>query len=147
MHRRSKLAGRGSSSTSSFSGNLAVSPPCPAHFSIAFPGDGERVVTVAAVDPGGERKSYSSCGSTSPPLKPGTAAVVPASPRRYGRNRSPARRPPPPQVAALAALVLARHPEWAPRQVHAFLEKASLDLGAPGVDCETGHGLARLPAP
>lgn len=114
--------------------------------SIAFPGDGEPVFTVGAVDAAGRRKLYSSCGPTGRRAKPDFAAQVPfvslCRAESFSGTSAAA-----PQAAGLAALILGRHPDWSRQRVHDFLRVASEDLHEPGHDCETGYGLLRLPAP
>ena len=46
-----------------------------------------------------------------------------------------------PYVAALAALILEKHPTATPYQVRKLIEATALDIGAAGFDVETGHGL------
>lgn len=48
-----------------------------------------------------------------------------------------------PQVAAVAALVWAQHPEWKPYQVRNHLKQTAEDLGTPGWDVLSGDGLLR----
>ena len=46
-----------------------------------------------------------------------------------------------PQVAAAAALLLDAHPELAPSDVASLLRRSAADLGAAGVDVQTGYGM------
>lgn len=116
-----------------------------ANGSIAFPGDGPEVVTVGAVDGAGNRASYSSCGPNSPRPKPDLVAPVPFvslfRPRAFAGTSAAA-----PQAAGLAALLWAQHLDWDAQQLRRVLAASALDLGPPGHDWETGHGLIRLPA-
>jgi subtilisin family serine protease len=87
---------------------------------------------------------YSSCGPNSRLPKPDFVAPVPFP--GVGRTKpftgtSAAA----PQAAALAALLLSRHPDWTPAQVRAALQQAAVDIDPPGHDAETGYGLLRLP--
>jgi subtilisin family serine protease len=112
--------------------------------SIAFPADGPEFVAVGAVDETGRRLEYSSCGPNSRLPKPDFVAPVPFP--GVGRTKpftgtSAAA----PQAAALAALLLGRHPEWTPAQARAALQQAAVDIDPPGHDAETGYGLLRLP--
>jgi hypothetical protein len=122
-------------------GNLAHAT---ANGSVAFPGDGALVYAVGAVDPAGRRVGYSACGPNSPRPKPDFVAVVPfpsmCRDRPFAGTSAAA-----PQAAGLAAVMLSRHPEWAPTQVFDALRLAAEDLGPPGHDHETGYGSIRLP--
>jgi subtilisin family serine protease len=112
--------------------------------SIPFPGDGPEVIAVGAVDGSGGRVPYSSCGPNSARPKPDLVAVVPfpslCRPRPFSGTSAAA-----PQAAALAALWWSRHSDWTANQVREALRAACRDLGPPGHDWETGHGLVRLP--
>jgi subtilisin family serine protease len=112
--------------------------------SIPFPGDGERVYAVGAVDGRGQRISYSSCGPNSRLPKPDFVATVPfpslCRERPFAGTSAAA-----PQAAALAALVWSSHPGWTANQVTQALRESAVDLGPRGHDCETGYGLIRLP--
>ncbi len=46
-----------------------------------------------------------------------------------------------PFVAGVAALLLARHPDWTPAQVRDRIEQTARDVAPPGVDPRTGHGV------
>lgn len=122
-------------------GGLQVATP---HGSIPFPGDGPEVIAVGAVDADGHRLAYSSCGPNSDHPKPDFVAPVPFPsswrPRPFSGTSAAA-----PQAAALAALLIARHPDWPAVRVRQTLETAAEDLGPRGHDCETGYGRVRLP--
>jgi subtilisin family serine protease len=113
------------------------------HGSIPFPGDGPGVLAVGAVDATGCRSRYSSCGPNSSRPKPDFVALVPfpslcrAEP--FDGTSAAA-----PQAAGLAALLWARHPHWNAAAVNAALRATAEDLGPPGHDFETGHGLLNL---
>jgi hypothetical protein len=122
-------------------GGLQVATP---HGSIPFPGDGPEVIAVGAVDAAGHRLAYSSCGPNSDHPKPDLVAPVPFPsswrPRPFSGTSAAA-----PQAAALAALLVARHPGWTALRIRQSLQAAAEDLGTPGHDCETGFGRVRLP--
>jgi len=48
-----------------------------------------------------------------------------------------------PQVAAVAAMVLAQHPNWTPAQVRNHLRQTAEDISVKGWDERTGYGLLR----
>jgi subtilisin family serine protease len=112
--------------------------------SIGFPGDGESVITVGAVDSRGRRVSYSSCGPNSCRPKPDLVACVPF-PSLWRQQPFTGTSAADPQAAGLAALAWSRHTSWTARQIREALSKSAFDLGPPGHDHETGHGLIRLP--
>ncbi len=112
--------------------------------SIPFPGDGAGVIAVGAVDAQGRRASYSSCGPNSRRPKPDFTALVPFP--SFARNRpfsgtSAAA----PQGAGLAAILWSNQPDASASLIRDALKLSALDLGPPGHDIETGHGLLRLP--
>ena len=112
--------------------------------SIPFPADGGRVLAVGAVDDHGQRLLYSSCGPNARCPKPDLVAPVPFPSRCRSRpfaGTSAAA----PQVAALAALLLSRHPDGTPAAVSATLRNAATDVGPRGHDDDTGYGMLRLP--
>jgi subtilisin family serine protease len=114
--------------------------------SIPFPGDGPEVVTVGAVNVDRCRTAYSSCGPNSPRPKPDLVATVPF-PSLFRARPFAGTSAAAPQAAGLAALVWAHHPDWTAERVRRLLCMSALDLGPPGHDWETGHGLIRLPRP
>jgi hypothetical protein len=112
--------------------------------SIPFPGDGEEVIAVGAVDEEGHRASYSSCGPNSRIPKPDFVAVVPFCSlwreRPFSGTSAAA-----PQAAALAALLWSRNPGWSASQVREALQTSARHLGPSGHDDETGYGCVALP--
>jgi subtilisin family serine protease len=112
---------------------------------VCFPGDGNEVVAVGAVDSEGHRQPYSACGTNLRAVKPDLSAVVPVPTvlrsRWFGGTSAAC-----PQVAAVATLCLSRHPDWSPTRVREALRTAATDLGPPGPDPETGFGLVHVPA-
>ncbi|HEV3238148.1 MAG TPA: S8 family serine peptidase, partial [Gemmataceae bacterium] len=112
--------------------------------SIPFPGDGQEVIAVGAVDEEGRRQPYSSCGPNSCRPKPDLVAVVPFTSlcraRPFAGTSAAA-----PQAAGLAALLWSRHPNWTAAQVRQTLQESACDLGPKGHDCETGYGCVALP--
>jgi hypothetical protein len=113
--------------------------------SVAFPADGPEVIAVGAVDADGQRAAYSSCGPNSTRPKPDLVAPVPFPsawrPRPFAGTSAAA-----PQAAAMAAVLWSSRPRWKAERVRQTLSESTKDLGEPGHDCETGYGLAALPA-
>jgi subtilisin family serine protease len=111
--------------------------------SIPFPGDGAEVVTVGAVDGGGARCAYSSCGDDEDGGKPDLVAPVPFPSAWRGRpfaGTSAAA----PQAAGLAALVWSRHLDWPAREVRDSLRSDALHMARPEARWETGAGCLHL---
>jgi subtilisin family serine protease len=131
----------GSFHVSALGGGLQYST---AKGSITFPGDGPEVIAVGAVDSGGQRTGYSSCGPNSCRPKPDLVATVPFPslwrPRPFTGTSAAA-----PQAAGLASLLWTRHPDWTANRIRDTLQKSARDLGPPGHDHETGYGLINLP--
>jgi subtilisin family serine protease len=113
--------------------------------SIPFPGDGDEVVAVGAVDGKGRRMTYSSCGPSAAGPKPDLVAVVPFPSAWRQEQPFAGTSAAAPQAAGLAALVWARNPEWGGARVRQELTQAAAKV-RPGHCFETGHGVARLPA-
>lgn len=111
--------------------------------SVPFPGDGREVIAVGAIDREGKRLAYSSCGVDRGP-RPELAGMVPfpckGRDKPFSGTSAAA-----PQAAAVAAVIWSRHPDWTAAQVKQALQRSAQDVGAEGVDNETGHGLVRLP--
>ncbi len=112
--------------------------------SVACPADGPEVIAVGAMTPQGRRLEYSACGLDSQMLKPDFVAPVPfpITLRSQSFTGTSAAAP---QAAALAAVLWSHHPNWTAEEIHAALIKSSRDVGLPGPDCETGHGMIALP--
>lgn len=49
-----------------------------------------------------------------------------------------------PQVAAAAAMIMAKYPDMKPAQVRNLLRQSAEDIGAPGWDERTGYGILRI---
>ncbi len=112
--------------------------------SIPFPGDGDEVIAVGAVDSRGRRLPYSSCGPLTSGLKPDLTACVPFPsvwrPDQPFSGTSAAA----PQAAGIAAILWARHPNWSSQRVRQELIRTAHKV-RPEHCIETGHGLVQLP--
>lgn len=108
--------------------------------SVAFPGDGEEVIGIGAVDEKRNRESYSGCGYDK--NKPDCVAMVPfptrTQPAFSGTSAAA------PQAAGLAAVIWSAEPQMGSAVVRTRILESCLDLGLPGVDRETGRGLIRI---
>jgi hypothetical protein len=112
--------------------------------SIPFPADGPEVIAVGAVNQQGRRLGYSSCGPNSSEPKPDFVAPIPF-PSSWRSRPFTGTSAAAPQAAALAALMLARHPDWNPQRVRELLKAAGAHAGHAKHDYETGFGQIRLP--
>jgi Subtilase family len=112
--------------------------------SIPFPGDGPEVIAVGAVNHEGHRLAYSSCGPNSPTPKPDFVASIPF-PSLWRTRPFTGTSAAAPQAAGLAALVLARHPDWTAHRVREALQSSVHHLDGQPHSCETGFGQLHLP--
>jgi len=112
-----------------------------------YPASLDPVIAVAAADASGAPASFSNWGSRIDIAAPGVDVV---SARAAGTSRGPAvgeghvrlsgTSMSAPQVAGVAALVLARHPEYSTEQVRQAIRVSAVDIGRPGFDDESGYG-------
>ncbi|WP_226012248.1 S8 family serine peptidase [Halomicrobium salinisoli] len=112
--------------------------------SVVAPATAERVLSVGAYDTRNDRpEPFSSRGPTADG-RTGVDVVAPgrlrAADRPSGFVGSSAAAP---YVAGAAALALDADPDRSPAAVRAVLRNSTTDVGAPGVDHATGHGLVR----
>lgn len=106
--------------------------------SVVFPGECPSVIAVGAVSGDGKRLPYSAFGGRS--RKPELVAVVPFAGIDSFSGTSAAA----PQAAGLAALIWSRFPQRKAAGVRTELFRGSKDIGSPGEDSETSHGVIRL---
>jgi subtilisin family serine protease len=114
------------------------------HGSVCFPADGPEVVAVGAVDGGGHRMPYSSCGPDSGEPKPDLVAPVPF-PSQWRETPFGGTSAASPQAAGVAALWLSRDPSMSPARLRRHLRNAATRLGRGNPTCETGFGVIHLP--
>jgi Subtilase family len=112
--------------------------------SIPFPGDGPEVIAVGAVNRAGQRVAYSSCGANTAIPKPEFVAAIPF-PSLWRSRPFTGTSAAAPQAAGLAALVLARHPDWTAHHVRDALRSSVNRVGFHTPSCETGYGQVHLP--
>jgi subtilisin family serine protease len=105
----------------------------------AYPG----VIAVGASDRSDARASFSAYGARLDLLAPGVDILSTWNGRPYFAQSGTSMAAP--QVAGVAALLLARMPRAGPAAIRACLLAGAADLGAPGRDDTTGWGLLSAP--
>lgn len=112
--------------------------------SVGFFGRYPEVLTVAAVDRHGQAASFSNTGPQVDLAAPGVdvQSYYPGGSLRTGSGTSFAA----PYVAGTAALMLSVNPSLTPSDIIAALCSSAIDLGPPGRDHATGHGLLHAAA-
>jgi serine protease len=113
-------------------GNSASETP---NYPAACPG----VIDVAATDTNGDFAYFSSFGSWVSLAAPGVGIVSTRNDNSYSGESGTSFAAP--IVSAVAALVIAQHPDWTPSRVRTQLEETAQDRGPPGDDPYYGHGL------
>src|SRR5205823_1670493 len=113
-------------------GNSAADTP---NYPAACPG----AVAVSATDTNGDFAYFSSFGSWVGLAAPGVHIFSTRADNSYGSESGTSLAAP--MVSAVAALVLAQHPDWSPSEVAAQLEQTAQDRGPAGFDPYYGHGL------
>jgi len=112
--------------------------------SIAAPATGDDVLAVGAYDLRRERPELFSSRGPTTDGRVGVDVVapdrLPAATRPEGFVGSSAAAP---YVGGLAALVLDADPDRSPAAVERLVERTARDVGRPGVDTHTGHGLVQ----
>jgi serine protease len=96
-------------------------------------------VAVSATDTNGDLAYFSSYGTWVSLAAPGVRIVSTRSDNSYGSESGTSFSAP--MVSAVAALVLAQHPDWNPSRVATQLEDTAQDRGVSGGDPYYGHGL------
>jgi subtilisin family serine protease len=105
------------------------------YFPAACPG----AVAVSATDPNGDFASFSTYGLQIDLAAPGINVTSTTKDNSYAAMSGTSLAAP--IVSAVAALVMAQHPDWSPAQVATQLEETAQDRGPAGVDPYYGHGL------
>jgi serine protease len=113
-------------------GNAATATP---NYPAACPG----AVAVSATDTHGDFAYFSSFGPWVSLSAPGLAVLSTRGDNSYGTESGTSFSAP--MVSAVAALVLAQHPDWSPSRVATQLMDTAQDRGVSGVDPYYGHGL------
>ena len=113
-------------------GNGAAATP---NYPAACPG----AVAVSATDTHGDFAYFSSFGPWVSLSAPGLAILSTRGDNSYGTESGTSFSAP--MVSAVAALVLAQHPDWSPSRVATQLMDTAQDRGVSGVDPYYGYGL------
>jgi subtilisin family serine protease len=113
-------------------GNTATAAP-------NYPAACSGALAVSATDTNGDFASFSSFGPWVGLAAPGVRVVSTRNDNSYGAESGTSLSAP--MVSAVAALVLAQHPDWDPSLAAAQLEQTAQDRGPAGDDPFYGHGL------
>jgi len=111
-----------------------------------YPAAFDGVIAVGSTDSADKKSHFSNFGDWISVSAPGTDIlstyptyqVQPGRPTSYASLSGTSMAAP--LVTGLAGLIRSQHPNMAPAQVKALIEKSSVDLGAKGFDKEFGHG-------
>ena len=112
---------------------------------VYYPARLDETIGVGAAGRDARPTSFSNHGPSIDLIAPGLTVHSTQPGGRYGDLSGTSMAAP--HVAAAAALVRARHPEYSRLQVLGALVSAASDVGVVGWDETSGHGLLRLPAP
>ncbi|RKY10971.1 MAG: hypothetical protein DRP82_08005, partial [Planctomycetota bacterium] len=114
-----------------------------------IPAKWSQTITVAATDPYDNKAAFSNWGTCIDVAAPGVDILsLRASGTGYGSDvpgyadycRAQGTSMAAPHVSALAALILAAHPNYTPEQVRNVIRSSACDLGDPGFDVYFGYG-------
>jgi subtilisin family serine protease len=109
------------------------------HTTPNYPAACPGAVAVSATDTNGDFAYFSSYGTWVSLAAPGVAIVLDPRDNSYGSVSGTSFSAP--IVSAVAALVLAQHPDWSPSRVATQLETRRRTAACSGVDPYYGHGL------
>lgn len=120
-------------------------PQCNTDTAVQFPGNNPNVIAVGSVNNSNARSSFSATGAAIDIVAPGEALTGlkfdnNAFEKKTGTSFAA------PQVAAVAALMLAKTPTLTRSEVQSILESTAKDLGAAGKDNDFGAGLMQAGA-
>ncbi|MFN3267249.1 MAG: S8 family serine peptidase [Deinococcales bacterium] len=128
-------------------GNNGVSgnPQCGTDIAVQFPANNPNVIAVGSVEANNTRSDFSATGAALDIMAPGRDLVGlkfdnNAYEKKSGTSFAA------PQVAAVAALMLAKTPSLTRTEVQSILESTAKDLGESGKDSSFGAGLLQAGA-
>jgi subtilisin family serine protease len=113
-------------------------------YSIDYPARYPTVIAVGAIDQNRERCWFSNYGRQLELVAPGVDIISTWRGNRYltGDGTSAAC----PHVSGVAALVKSAHPSWSNIRIRQKLKNTAIDIGSPGWDRYTGHGIVNAKA-
>jgi subtilisin family serine protease len=120
---------------------------CGTDTAVQFPGNNPNVIAVGSVDNANARSSFSATGAALDIMAPGEQLVgidFDNTPSAFEKKTGTSFAAP--QVAAVAALMLAKTPSLTRVEVQSILESTAKDLGAAGKDTTFGAGLLQAGA-
>lgn len=112
---------------------------------VFYPARLSQTIGVAAAGRDGRPVSFSNRGASVDLLAPGLAVLSTRPDGQYGESSGTSMAAP--HVAAAAALMRARFPQYTRQQVLGALTAAAVDVGPTGWDERSGHGLLQLSSP
>jgi len=111
---------------------------------VFYPARYNETIGVAAIGKDGEVLGFSNRGPSIDVAAPGQGIWSLALGGQYVERSGTSMAAP--HVAGLAAMLLARQPQWSAVQVRAALETTAIDIGPPGRDNRSGAGVVQVAA-
>jgi subtilisin family serine protease len=115
---------------------------------VGYPASSPHVVGIGAANRFGRRASFSDYGAGLDFMAPGVDIITTDRVGAAGESGDYATVQgtsfASPCAAGVAALIISRNPTWTSAQVEQRMRDTCNDMGAPGVDTETGHGLLNV---